>query len=512
MVVDGDLIATRDRRRHHGDDRDAVAAIDRLRVMGEDRSGRRATMVGEGDRKALAAGGSHGSSSAWPATARPSRLPDSILDDLAGATAWRVLRICDDRPPGGAPFLRRRLRRRWSRLLRGDYADALRQFGDAEGAAALAAMPSIRRQLLFCPGPVLVSRHVKRALAAPEIGHRATEFSELLNRTRLKLGRVFGVRNFHRYTTVILTGSGSAANEALLGTAAVGRRLLVLTNGEFGERLPAIARHLGIDTSVLASRWGQPLDLAGLERAGPRSVEAVAWVHHETTRHAQSHRACGLARPTPTVRGRGVSLGGCRRGRAHASRLTGKRQQGDRRVPGLAFVCGRATRRGLAPSGRARSTSILQASTTRPPYQTPNTPAVISLRARAALDDCSPGARAPRRPIRGAARRLRRGFRRLGLRPFIPTELMSPLLTTVELPVGFSADEFHDRIKREGYIVYAGKGILHDRVFQVANIGALKRGHVDAFLDVLRRIMEVSRDHSSGDPGRRRRLAAAAAH
>ncbi len=46
--------------------------------------------------------------------------------------------------------------------------------------------------------------------------------------------------------------------------------------------------------------------------------------------------------------------------------------------------------------------------------------------------------------------------------------LMSPLLTTVELPIGFSADEFHDRVREAGYVVYAGKGILRDRVFQVA--------------------------------------------
>jgi 2-aminoethylphosphonate-pyruvate transaminase len=531
IVVDGDLIcddAIVDAIM--ADDRDAVLAIDRLRVMGEEEvkvvcaEDGRVRAIG----KALPAGGSHGEFlglARYSAAAADDLM--SILDDLAGADSLgayyedAIDRLARQRVVSSVDVSGRR----WVEIdFVGDYADALRQFGDAEGAAALAAMPSIRRQLLFCPGPVLVSRHVKRALAAPEIGHRETEFSELLNRTRLKLGRVFGVRNFHRYTTVILTGSGSAANEALLGTAAVGRRLLVLTNGEFGERLVTIARHLGIDTSVLASRWGQPLDLAALERTlAAGGVDAVAWVHHETSTGmlnpiepiavlARRYHADTYLDAVSSVGGVPVEV------EAHGLTFcTGSANKAIGSVPGLAFVCGRRDAFEALAAVRSRSLYLdlykhFDYNDHR--YQTPNTPAVnLYFALEAALDDLLAEG-LERRGARYAAlaRRLRRGLRRLGLRPFIPLDLMSPLLTTVELPIGFSADEFHDRIKSEGYIVYAGKGILHDRAFQVANIGALKRGHVDQFLEALRRIMEVSRDHSSGDPGRGRRLAAAAAH
>lgn len=74
---------------------------------------------------------------------------------------------------------------------------------------------------------------------------------------------------------------------------------------------------------------------------------------------------------------------------------------------------------------------------------------------------------------------------------------MCPVLTTLELPRGFGSREFHDRVKDAGYIVYAGKGILEGRAFQVANIGALTLRHCDAFLEALSRIIAPA---GKGDP------------
>src|SRR5262245_23564341 len=234
-VVDGDLIcddAIVDAVMT--DQRDAVLAVDRLRVMGEeevkvvcDVHGR-VTAIG----KALPAAEAHGEfiGLARYGAAAGDELLD-ILDELArhdNLDAYyedAIARLSARRAVTTVDVAGRR----WAEIdFVSDYAEALRQFGDVDRAQALATLPATRRQLLFCPGPGLVSRRVKRALMTPEVGHREVEFSEVLNRSRLKLGKIFGIQNFHRYTTVILNGSGSAANEALLGTAGVGRRVLVL--------------------------------------------------------------------------------------------------------------------------------------------------------------------------------------------------------------------------------------------------------------------------------------------
>jgi 2-aminoethylphosphonate-pyruvate transaminase len=531
MVVDGDLICddaifTSVVR----DPRDTVLAIDRSRVMGDEEvkvvcdADGRVLEIG----KALPAGQAHGEfigmakfSAATGETllaiadqiARDGNEAAYYEDAIARLTGYAAMEAID---VAG---------QRWVEIdFLADYVEALRQFGDAERADAVAALPSIRPQLLFCPGPVLVSERVKAAFMVPEIGHREVEFSEMLNRVRRKVGKVFGIRNFHRYTTVVLNGGGSAANEALLGTAALGRRLLVLSNGEFGERLVQIATHLGIDVQPFTARWGQPFDLGAVEwTIAQGGFDVVAWVHHETSTGMLNplaeiadlaHRH-GLETYVDAVSSLGgvpvdVEDNGLTFCTSSANKAIGS-------VPGLAFVCGRRDAfEALAPA-RAHSPYLdlyRHFSYNDRLYQTPNTPAVtLYFALEAALDELlDEGLEARYARVRGLAQRLRAGFARLGLRALLPEPLMSPCLTTLELPAGFSSSEFLDRLKRAGYIVYAGKGILKDRAFQVANIGALTVRHVDGFLGALQNIIEDPRDHTSSDPGGRTRIPAAAAH
>jgi 2-aminoethylphosphonate-pyruvate transaminase len=527
VVVDGDLVVD---DKIVGevlhDPRDAVLAIDRVRVMGEEEV---KVVTGPDGRvqaigKTLAAGAAHGEFlgiARYSAAVAEELFQEAERMVVEGQrTAWyedAIARLAVRRELGtvdvaGHP---------WVEIdFLSDYVEALRQAGDTERLAAVAAMPGVRRQLLFCPGPVMVSKRVKAAVAAPEIGHREMEFSELLNRVRLKLGKVFGVRNFHRYTTVVLTGSGTAANEALLGSAAIGRRLLALANGEFGERLISLARYLGGAVTPLTMRWGQPFDLGAVEQAMARgNLDAVAWVHHETS--------TGMLNPVREIallaRRHGLdtyvdaisSLGGIAVD-VEANGLTFCTSSANKAIgsiPGLAFVCGQ--REAFEALAAVRSRSVYLDLYRHFVYndkqnQTPNTPAVnLFFALDAALDDLLAEGLERRFARFGAlARRLRRGFRRLGLRPFIPEAFMSSLLTTLELPPGFGAGEFHDRVKQAGYIVYPGKGILADRVFQVANIGALTRRHCDAFLAALEGIVKDTPDGTSGHPGGRIRVAA----
>lgn len=532
LVVDGDLVCDDQLiGRVLADPRPTLLVVDRARVMGDEEV--KVVCADDGGvlaiGKTLPPGTAHGEFTGIAKySAEDGQALFSIIDEMARSgheTAYyeeAIARLAATRAlptldVAGTPWVEIDF---WS-----DYVEALRRFGDGAKAEALAAMPGIRRQLLFCPGPVLVSRRVKTALAAPEIGHREVEFCELLNRVRLHLGKVFGVRNFHRYTTVVLTGSGTAANEAVLGTAGIGRRLLVLTNGEFGERLYEIATHLGLDARALRMRWGQPFNLDAVEAVlASGEVDALAFAHHETSTGMLNPLAeiAALARRyrVQTFVDAVSSLGGVPIDvEAHGITFcTGSANKAIASIPGLAFVCGRRDAFEALASVASRSVYLDLHRHFRYNdrlYQTPNTPAVnLYFALEAALDELlAEGLDRRVERLQALARRLRRGMRRLGLRPFIPIRLMSPLLTTVELPVGFSAEEFHERLKGAGYIVYAGKGILRDRAFQVANIGALTARHVDAFLEALRRILEEERDATTGrDPGRGHRLAAVAAH
>ncbi len=146
---------------------------------------------------------------------------------------------------------------------------------------AFTAGPPPARPVNLLPGPVRTSPEVEAALAAPAVSHRGPVFLEQLAALRSELCAATGARDVQ-----ILPGSGS------LGTAVVAAQLalrgttgLVLSNGEFGERLAAEARRAGLRFDWLRLRWGDVFDLEEVAAFVAR-VPRGGWlwaVHHETS-------------------------------------------------------------------------------------------------------------------------------------------------------------------------------------------------------------------------------------
>src|SRR4249919_2304862 len=94
--------------------------------------------------------------------------------------------------------------------------------------------------ILLNPGPVNVSPRVHQALLRVDLCHREAEFSDLLVSIRTKLLRAFAPSG--GYTTAVLSGSGTLAGEAMVSSALPeGRKLLVINNGVYGERMLRMA-------------------------------------------------------------------------------------------------------------------------------------------------------------------------------------------------------------------------------------------------------------------------------
>lgn len=111
-------------------------------------------------------------------------------------------------------------------------------------------------------GPVAVSANVMQALAAPPISHRCAAFRNLYDETTAKLCRYFNVRQ-----TYLLTGSGTLANECMLQEIKqLGEPGLILSNGEFGNRLMQQATQSGISFAALQLQWGEVFDLEQIEQ------------------------------------------------------------------------------------------------------------------------------------------------------------------------------------------------------------------------------------------------------
>ncbi|MBV8478982.1 MAG: aminotransferase class V-fold PLP-dependent enzyme, partial [Actinobacteria bacterium] len=143
---------------------------------------------------------------------------------------------------------------------------------------------SQRRLVLLNPGPALTTDAVKRAAAGADMCHREPEYRQLDRRVRDKLRAVAGIGADR--AIALLSGSGTAANEtALRASVRPGRRLAVVVNGVYGERLLASASRAGIETVPIAAPWTEPVDPAHVQAAltVELDVDTLAIVHHETT-------------------------------------------------------------------------------------------------------------------------------------------------------------------------------------------------------------------------------------
>ncbi|TGV05873.1 2-aminoethylphosphonate--pyruvate transaminase, partial [Mesorhizobium sp. M00.F.Ca.ET.186.01.1.1] len=138
--------------------------------------------------------------------------------------------------------------------------------------------------LLLTPGPLSTSKSVKAAMLRDWCTWD-NEYNDLVQDIRKKLVRLSG-NNHDDYTAVLMQGSGSFSVESVVGSAVpADGKLVVLTNGAYGNRLAQMAQVLKVNTVVI--------DFGEVDEAQPHKlrelleqdadVTHVAVVHCETT-------------------------------------------------------------------------------------------------------------------------------------------------------------------------------------------------------------------------------------
>lgn len=133
----------------------------------------------------------------------------------------------------------------------------------------------------FLPGPVTVRREVRRAFEQAPESHRAESFKQDFCLTRESLCGLVKARQVE-----LFMGSGTLANDVVgAQLSLLSGRGLVLSNGEFGERLADQARRFQLKFEALEFGWGQPFELA-LVRERLSQLPAPSWLwcaHCETS-------------------------------------------------------------------------------------------------------------------------------------------------------------------------------------------------------------------------------------
>jgi len=351
--------------------------------------------------------------------------------------------------------------------------------------------------ILLNPGPVNVSPRVAAALARGDLCHREPEYGDLQVSIRSRLQQAFAPGG--GFTAVLITGSGTAALEAAVTSVLSARgRLVVVSNGVYGERIAAMAAAARLPHTVVEGGWTEPPDLAALERAlRAPEVEAVAVVHHETTtglinpiaevgRLARAHGKVLLVDSVSGLAGDALDLG-------PVDLVVGTGGKCIQAFPGLAFVLVREQTMARLATYPRRSLYLSlpvhhEAQERRTVPFTPAVQLAYALdEALAELLEEGVGARIAR--YAAAAKLLRAGFTKLHLGFVLPPALRSNSITSLRLPAGRAYDVLHDGLKARGFIIYEGQGRLAREIFRVANMGQLAPADFERFLAALAEVL-----------------------
>jgi len=341
--------------------------------------------------------------------------------------------------------------------------------------------------LLMIPGPTPVRDDVLAALARPVRSHTSAENAATLRRIAAGVRACVGSASARVHA---FAGSGTLAMEAaVVNHVAAGQRMLVCSQGYFGDRFTEIAEAYGIDAVALQSEWGTRLDPDDLRRAcaaRPPALVAITHVDTSTGVLADCAALAAVARDAGAV----VVLDGvCATGGIAEEMdawgvdvvLTGA-QKALAVPPGLAIlaVSDRARARraelGRIPAYYAdlqRWDAVVEEPTARY-FSTHATGMLAAL--EASLDAvAAEGLDARFARHRRVAAALRAGFATLGLTPLTDTDALAPTLSVLRVPEGVDEAALRRGMAERGVVVagclgpFAGRGI---RVGHMGEVGA----------------------------------------
>lgn len=359
---------------------------------------------------------------------------------------------------------------------------------------------------LLIPGPVDLEDDVLDALRSIPEPHYGPEWVRLYRET------IDGLRAIFQTTGAVypLVGSGTTGLDAAIGSfLATGRRLALVRNGFFGDRLGEIAAAYGIELCPIDVPWGEAArpDIVrdALRRMG--RVDALAVVHNETStgilNPVREIAAVGREFDLPVIVDAVSSLGGIelRMDEWGVDLCVTASQKALAAPPGLALVAvGERAWAYMDANPVDHHGWYLNLRTWRhyaddwgdwhpqPVTMPTGTLRALNLRVRRILEE---GLEQYIGRHAVAARRFRDGVRALGLGLLAPDADASPLVTAVEVAPR-AAPAAVVATLRDRYDIWIGGGLgpLRDRIIRVGHMGrAISDEYVDATLAALAEVL-----------------------
>ncbi|MCR8851395.1 2-aminoethylphosphonate--pyruvate transaminase [Lysinibacillus fusiformis] len=361
---------------------------------------------------------------------------------------------------------------------------------------------------LLTPGPLTTTKTVKQEM----LKDRCTwdddykNVTQVIRRQLLNLAQV----DESNFTAVLMQGSGSFVVESVL-TTAIGEddKLLIITNGAYGERIVEMAKVLRLAHVVYSVPYDeQPSSLEVqdlLEKDA--SITHVAVVHCETT--------TGILNPIKEI-GEVVhsfnktfivdamsSFGGVPMDVSdlHIDFCISSANKCIQGVPGFGFVIAK-TRVLEKCKGQARSVALdlysqWEVMKKDGKWRFTSPTHVVAAFARA-LEELvkEGGVNARYQRYADNNQLLRSRLSVLGFEAYISEELQSPIITTYLFPhQEFSFEHFYLEMKKAGFVIYPGK-LTDVDTFRIGNIGDIYEEDMQALCEVIENYMVVKNNEN----------------
>ncbi len=138
-----------------------------------------------------------------------------------------------------------------------------------------------QEKLLLIPGPTPVHPRILNVLSQPTVSHVSPILVEELKEALSNLKKIVFCQKGEPF---IVAGAGTLAMEiALLNAVTREERVLVLSQGFFGQRMGKIARSFGLECDLLQSEEGKAVEPESLEeKISHKSYAAVVATHVDT--------------------------------------------------------------------------------------------------------------------------------------------------------------------------------------------------------------------------------------
>lgn len=140
----------------------------------------------------------------------------------------------------------------------------------------------MRKSRMATPGPTQVPQEILLAGAQELIHHRSSLMESVMEEINRELPPIFQTEQ----DVYILLSSGTGAMEAAVANCfSRGEKVLVISNGYFGERFAEISGLYGLDVVTLSAPWGTSVDLDAVREAytSHPDIKGVLVVYSETS-------------------------------------------------------------------------------------------------------------------------------------------------------------------------------------------------------------------------------------